>query len=325
MVANNHDDTDARVSRVGAMYVSTPAVDAAMDLIALTRKERRENGRAYNSLITGVSGMGKTSIFENYKAAQQPPLDAATMPVLLLSTASPFTPVAFWKKFLVTMEAPVPSGTLRVETLIEQVMLWLERRKVELILLEEVSHIVDKKARDAKIPYFVTDMIKLHLLDEAKVPLVMNGIPVAAELLRINPQLEMRSLDWIPLLPYDLKDPVSRERFMLLLEVFEVAAGYPKSYLAGNEELCERVHWATGAIHGKITKLMKKATRKVAELGADGLSQEVLAHSCATGASLDDGWFNPFLVKTHPAAKLPDESRVTPLHKRKGRGEGAAA
>ena len=324
MVANNYDDVDARVSRVGAVYVSTPAVDAAMDLIALTRKGRRKNGRAYVSLITGVSGMGKTSIFESYLAAEPEPPDAATMPVLLLSTASPFNPIAFWKRFLVKMEAPVSSGTPSVETLIEQVKLWLERRKVELILLEEVSHIVDKKARDAKIPYFVTDMIKLHLLDEAKVPLVMNGIPVAAELLRINPQLEMRSLDCIALLPYDLKDPVSRERFMLLLEVFEVAAGYPQSYLAENVELCERVHWATRGIHGKITKLMEKATRKVAELGADGLSKEVLAHSCATGASLDDGWFNPFLVKTIPAGKLPDESRVTPLHKRKSRGETAA-
>lgn len=325
MAADNHNDIQARLEAVGAVYVSTPAINAARDLIDQTRTERREDGGACACLITGVSGMGKTTIFRKYEADEPKPADGTTMPVLLLSTATPFTPAAFWKGFLVKMMAPVPTGHTSVEDLITLVKVWLDRRKVELVLLEEVNHIVDRKARDAKIPYYVTDMIKMHLLDDAKVPLVMGGIPVAAELLRINPQLEMRSLDWIPLLPYDLKDPVSREQFTLLLEVFEVAAGFPRSYFANDPKLCDRVHWATGGIHGKITKLMKKATRIAAQRGADGLSSEILALACATGTSVHEGWFNPFLVERLPDAKLPDESRITKLTKRKSRGEESAA
>ena len=96
MVADNRNDIEARLDAVGAVYVSTPAIDAARKLIDLTRTERRADEGACTCLITGVSGMGKTTIFRNYAADEPKPADSTTMPVLLLSTATPFNPPAFW-------------------------------------------------------------------------------------------------------------------------------------------------------------------------------------------------------------------------------------
>jgi hypothetical protein len=322
VAANNPEDIAARVARVSQVYVSTPKIDEAFEVIKNTRTMRRKNGGAFASLITGVSGMGKTSIFETYEAEEPVPTNDQTMPVLLMSTPSPFSMTAFWETMLAKLGAPAAQGRARVDQLVEMVHLWLDRRGVQLILLEEVSHIVDRKARDAKIPYFVTDAIKLHLLDTAKVPVVMNGIPVAAELFRINPQLKMRRLEMVELLPYDLKDLASKKQFMLLLEVFEVVADFPQAHLANNEWLCDRVHWATGGVHGSMATLLMVATRIAAERGADGFGRDILALACAKCADPEDGWF---LLDKLPAEKVPDESRVTKLHKGKRRDEGKAA
>lgn len=312
------DDIDAeieqRVNAVDRVYITTPKVKEAIDLIKRTRKARRQDGTAHCSLITGVSGTGKSRLFSRYMENQPVP-ESGTMPLVYVMTPAPFTQVGFARAFLRAMGKPVISGQDQ-DTMLDRIQHYLGQLRTELVMLEEISHVVDRKAKDAKVPYWVTDTIKLNFLEKAKVPIVMNGVPVAKDLFRINSQLETRRLDIVELMPYDMADNVSRESFMVLLELYERATGFPKKVLAGNEALARRVYWATHGVYGHLAKLMKDATELAVRRGTNGLTVEVLADACARLADPEKGWENPFLVAAIPRQETADESRVTLLHKR---------
>ena len=188
---------------------------------------------------------------------------------------------------------------------------------VELLLFEEASHIVDKKANDAKMPYRVTDAIKTYLLDGAyPVPVVMNGIPVARSIFHINPQLDTRRHRTVELKPYGIGDELSTRRFEAFLETLEREAGFTRLFLTEGCDAIRRVHRATGGLHGRLAKLFCEATELVVRRGADGLDIEILAEAFARISDPGPDWTNWFLVETLSAATKPDETRTTKLHKR---------
>ena len=308
-------EIDRRVARVMNVYVRTPEVRAANEVIERTRKLRRHGGKAFCSLITGLSGCGKSRIFELY-AEGQPEPEPDTMPVLLFETPSPFSFSAFLDALLTAMGVEGFPGRHDVTQMRSRVLYYLDKLKVELILMEEVSHIIDQKERSAKIPYWALDFIKLYLLDKAKVPLVMNGMPIAKDLFKINPQMKQRRHRTVELTPYDGADPIRRGQFMLLLEKLEVEAGFPVAVLKGNEALCSRVLRATLGIHGEVTKLIVEAIDIGMRKGATGLTAEVLALAHARLSVPEKGWVNTILVDVVPPAAVPDETRVTALTKR---------
>ena len=305
-----------RVARVMKVYVRTPEVRLANELVDRIRIKRRGGGEALCGLITGVSGSGKSRIFQLHLDSQ-PAAAPDTMPVLAFETPSPFTLKAILDSMLTAMGVEGFADRHDVVQMRKRVLYYLDKLKVELILMEEVQHIVDRKERTAKIPYWALDFIKLYLLDKAKVPIVMNGIPSAKDMFVINRQLEQRREGTVELTPYNSADPVRWKQFMLLLEKFEVEAGFPKTFLKGDEALCRRVLRATEGIHGLVAKLMADATEIGTRKGAPGLTADVLALAYARRATPEKGWVNPILVNVAPPADVPDETRVTALTKRK--------
>lgn len=310
-----------RVDRVMGVYVRTPEVKLANELIARTLVKRRGGGEALCGLITGLSGCGKSRIFQLYMASQ-PPTAPDTMPLLVFETPSPFTMKAILDAMLDAMGVEGFPGRHDIVQMRKRVLYYLDKLKVRMIFMEEVQHIVDRKERTAKIPYWALDFIKLYLLDKAKVPIVMNGIPTAKDIFVINGQMEQRREGTVELTPYDSTDAIRRKQFMLLLEKFEVEAGFPTAFLKGDDALCRRVLRATDGIHGLVAKLMADATEIGIRKGAPGLTVEVLALAYARRATPEKGWVNPMLVDVAPPAKVPDETRVTPLHKRR-KGEAS--
>ena len=304
-----------RVGRVMGVYVRTPEVRLANELIGRTRTARRGGGEALCALITGVSGCGKSRIFQLYMGSQ-PAAEPDTMPVLAFETPSPFTLKGILDSMLTAMGVEGFASRHDVVQMRKRVLHYLDKLKVQLILMEEVQHIVDRKERTAKIPYWALDFIKLYLLDIAKVPIVMNGIPAAKDMFVINGQMEQRREGTVELTAYDSTDPTRRRQFTLLLEKFEVEAGFPKAFLKGDDALCSRVLRATNGIHGQVSKLMANATEIGIRQGAPGLTVDVLALAHARRATPEKGWVNPILVDVAPPAKLPDETRVTGLNKR---------
>lgn len=313
------DDTQGEIARrvaaVNAVYVRTPELDDAMQLLDDVRLERRGDGRAGFGLVTGESGSGKTLLFERYRRKQPEPA-GEKRPVVMLSVPTPFTPVSFMNAFLAALGEPVlPKQDFHAT--VPRVQQAMRRHGVELALLQEVSHIVDQKERTAKVPYYATDIIKNCLLDsDYPVPLVLSGIPVARRLVDINPQLQTRLQRAVELRCFEMSDPMSRERFELVLELFDDAAGFPEQLLANDDALVRRIHAATGGIFGRVARLVGEAVRVGVRRGARGLDAALLAEAHARSSVPGPEWRNPFLGDAAPLPP-PDGSRTTLLHKRR--------
>ena len=304
-----------RQAAIDNVYVTTPQVAKANSVIARTRSMRRPNGKAYCSLVWGVSGMGKSRILDLYVEAQ-PEAAPGTVPVLYVVTPSPFSQVAFARAFLRAMGKPYPSNQ-QLDDMFERVVSALGRLKVEIVLLDEISHVTDHRKRDGAVPYWVTDTIKQRLLEEACVPVVMTGVEAAKGLFEINPQLVARRAAILELAPFDGTDVDDFRRMLLLLAAYERAAGFKKSVFPGDEALGRRVLAATGGTHGAIANLVKTTVELVTRKEADGFTAEILAEAHASNSDPVKGWKNAFLVEEMPAGKAVDETRTTRLHRRR--------
>lgn len=304
-----------RVQAVNQVYVTTPKMREAHELIARTRTARRQDGAACCCLIYGESGVGKSRIFDMY-LANQPLPEPGTVPVLKVRTPAPFSMLAFPAAFLAAMGKPVIAGQDQAK-MFDRVRKHLSELRTEVILLDEASHVVDRKKKGGAIPYWVTDTIKLNLLEVAKVPVAMNGVPAAVDLITMNPQLWNRRTGVLEIKGYDPTDALDWQRFLTLLELYERAAGFPQRVFPANEYLARRIHWDSDGINGRIASLVMRAVELATRKGSDSLTKEAFAIACAERAIPGKNWKNPFLLDVLPRKEDADESRETLLHKRK--------
>jgi hypothetical protein len=305
-----------RADLIDKAYLRLPQTKEAFEVINVTRRRRRSEG-SYCSIIYGPSGTGKSTILKKYLEAQSLRPDGSS-PVFLVRTPTPFSQGAWAEVMLRELNLPTVKQSLALT--FERIADGLVRNGVELLLLDEISHVVDHKKADASIPYWVTDTIKLHFLDNAKIPVVMTGVPVAMALFEMNPQLKSRRHRAYALKPYDIDEDKDRERMTLLLEIMEDKAGLETSFFSNNEGMVRRMHVATDGVHMQIVSLMKHAVSIMTRRGLPALDQDILAVACAELADPGSNWINPFLVPlsdlAHAKAAAPDETRITRLHKR---------
>jgi hypothetical protein len=306
-----------RQDAINRVYARTPQVEEANLLIARTRAARRPGGKTYCCLVWGRSGMGKSRILDLY-AESQPEAADGTMPVLCVETPSPFSQAAFARAFLKAMGKPCPAGQ-QLNDLFDRVVKALRDLKVEVVLLDEISHVTDHRKKDGAVPYWVTDTIKLRLLEQACVAVIMTGVEAAKALFDMNPQLTLRRTGILQLVPFDGSDPKDFRRMLLLLAAYERAAGFDLRVFPGDEALGRRVLAATAGIPGGIANLMKAGSDLTTRKGAKGLDASILAEAHAICSDPVKGWTNAFLVDGPRPAKEADETRTTPLHERKGR------
>jgi len=322
------DLREVRWAAMDKVYRFLPQTKAAIRLINETRTMRRPGKQALCSLLFGESGTGKSTILRKYDA-QEPLRDDGTKATLYVETPSPFSQMAFVDAFLRALGLPV-IGRQKLDVVVGRIVDGAREQGKDLVLLDEISHVVDHRKRDGVIAYWITDFIKANLLDAANLAVVMSGIPVARRLMQMNTQLATRTLFIQELKPYDLDLVGDRDLLRKLLKDLERAAGLERPLFGADDGPVRRIGVATGCIHANILKLMKQAVGNATLTEADGLTLQLLAEAAAELAEPHPGWTNAFLVKS-VADLLPGRShtkraadgvRVTGLHQREK--EGAA-
>jgi hypothetical protein len=307
-----------RLGLLAKLYIKTDEITAALEDIHDLRETgfRGRDGEAYCYFVVGPSSTGKSRLFSTYAAAPHAQRDGDRWPVVRIKVPAAVKNV---EEFL----AAILNG-LGTESLIEvqkkremerRILLHIARRKPELIMIEEVNHLVDKKT--GNLGYWGGDTIKTLLLDTAKVPVVMSGIEISETLFRLNTQLETRRSGILRLFAHDWADQGHRERFQQAVEAFDLACRFPQRVGLADGPMAERIHRATGGIIGNVCKLFETALRMGIKQGANAIDQELLAVAHAKLSNAGPGWKNVFEVAILPPIDAPDESRTTTLHKKK--------
>lgn len=315
-------DIRQRQAQMAKVYVRTPQVERALKLIHEVRTAPlRPSGGAVCGIVAADTGWGKTMILDRYASRADVQPDGTRKPIVKFSMPARFSFLALAASALAAVDArPLPGQDFNAQW--ARFCHYLRERQVELLLVDEANHLVDRKGRDAKIPYAATDVFKADILDGAKVPIVFAGLPVALEMFNLNPQLLTRRLEPILIDRYDPDDAASWESFKLLIGALELAAGFLGSSVADDEALLRRLHIATrGGNHSAVYYLFYEAVAVALRRGRTGFDQDVLATAAAKRADpTDKRWVNAFSGSGQMwPERLPDETRVTTLHKRRGR------
>src|SRR5947209_17585398 len=183
---------EERILKAEAIYVLSPDLQEVKDTIQHCHHYSRYSREPKCLLITGRSGVGKTSLAEYYML-DYPRIETEEglkVPILYLKIEVPATPKNLVSALLAALGDPMAEkGNIGSQT--RRLRKFLKDLKTELIILDEFQHFIDRDS--LKVLKTISDWLKL-LIDNAKIPVILMGMPYSRIILdtRGNEQLKRR-------------------------------------------------------------------------------------------------------------------------------------
>jgi len=228
--------------------------------------------------LIGESRTGKSRVQEYIEAAY--PIvrldDGLSVPVFRVSTPSMPTVMGLVEIMLEAMGDPkFDKGTERVKTI--RLRKLLRNARTKMVVLDEFQHFYDKGSH--KIWHYVADWLKI-LVDQAKVALLVGGLPSCKTVIDQNEQLTGRFLAPVMMPRFDWRNDNSRGEFISILSAFqEVLAKHFDIPCLDEEEMSFRCYCATGGLIGYLAKFLRQAVWNAIDAGSPVISLEDLAQA----------------------------------------------
>lgn len=226
--------------------------------------------------IVGESRTGKSRALEEC-AASHPPVrtkDGLDVPLIRVKTPSKPTVKSLAELMLVAIGDPNPgAGTENSKTLRLRVL--MRNAKTRMVLIDEFQHFYDKGSH--KVIHHVADWLKI-LVDEARVAVVVAGLPTCQAVLAQNEQLAGRFITPVNMPRFDWKDEGHREEFVAILSAFQESMGEHFDMPSlDSDELAFRCYTGTGGLMGYLTKFLRQAVWNALDEDRKTISLEDLA------------------------------------------------
>jgi len=217
-------------------------------------------------LIVGESGVGKTSLIQEYlaKHPRREVSGGTIVPVLFSQIPTPATIKEMLTHMLFALGDPSPAqGTTAALTI--RLVSMLRQCKVELIILDEFQHFIEQK--NARGLREVSEWLKTFL-NMAKLPVVLVGMPDCRLVLLGNPQLLRRFSFQARLDPFEWAGDKKKE-FIRFLGEISVNLPIKTRPDFTDIEAAKRVYWATEGRAGRVFNLIHRATELALEKELD--------------------------------------------------------
>ncbi|AVG16056.1 hypothetical protein CFN79_09425 [Chromobacterium vaccinii] len=271
-----------------------PAFEEAYRRITRVHKMALSGNRPRHLMILGPSGAGKSSVLEEY-ARYFPPAEETEfrrIPVLRVEIKSSPTVRSVAEDILKAMGVPMAyRGTVNEKT--DRVISSLQKLRVELLMLDEVQHLLGATKRSFGSNN-ETEWLKT-LLNLIEIPAVLTGLPYGQALLHTNEQLRRR-LDGICYLePFSVKDEDAAADFAGVVSWFdrEIHDGHPIGLYEG--DMLYRLYYATNGLIGYLSKLLIGAMEIRLEHGQKRVENWMLEQSFRQNLWAEGvGALNPF-------------------------------
>lgn len=292
---------------------------------------RHSSGEATFLMLRGQPRSGKTHLLKFY-ALKFPPIRRENG----------------WKRAVAFVRAPARGGTnglmrailheLGVQVigrrngseLEADVERHLKAQGVELLILDEFQHVVDRKTDDYS--YAAADVLK-NFLSMNTCQFVFSGLDVSIEVFALNKQFAGRKGDEVELKPYDWlseHDQVNYLDYLAALSDKMVELGMFSVHppLAGHE-LGQRIHYATDGLVGLTSRLVRCAADIAMRAEAATITSEHLwqAFEMLKRVGVTVNPFSgtcPVPIENRAESLLTIGSELTNLSKRKSRSPRAS-
>lgn len=226
---------------------------------AVTRIQRvitfaKHGAEPRHTLLVGESGTGKTWLAE-YIVSLYPqyPSDSGTViPILLVETPAIPTLKGLAEAILTALNDPLAHrGTASDKR--KRAISLLEKCKVQFIVLDEFQHFLDHGKYDSLIS--VSDWLK-RFIDDAKVPVLLMGLPRCEGILQVNEQLRRRFSSRLELPAFSIDTKEAELEFRTVLK--EIDKSLPTERRSGlaDVDLARRLYFASNGLIGYLRTLI---------------------------------------------------------------------
>lgn len=243
----------------------------------------RASGSKRAVLLAAPSQTGKSTILNSYAERKNTPAarKQRRIPVLVVTLEANVTRKGLAQNILEAMEEhgyQTGSNSGSETILLQRVRCYLAEARVELLILDEIHHLIHSE--NQKFAKSVSETIK-RMLIKGICPIVLAGTEDARRLPEANSQLMQRCEPPIDLKPLKITNPKDAELFMCFLrdyiaELEKVGAvrGTPE---LGSDEIAARILEVSQGVLGAACNLIKDAIHLATLAGRDVITHEDLS------------------------------------------------
>ncbi|GAB2893463.1 TniB family NTP-binding protein [Uliginosibacterium flavum] len=228
-------------------------------------------------LVTGVSGCGKSTLRKTY-ADRHPRVeleDRTVIPVLHLELPSQPTIKNVAERILMAMEDPFAArGSAESKT--ARIIKLLAECRVELVILDEFQHFVDRGR--GVVDYKIADWLK-QIINAARVPFVLMGLPRCERILEANEQLRRRFSARFELKPFSVRTKESAREFKRILSTLNEELPFPDRSVIAGADVVSMMFYATNGLIDYLIKLVSKGIEIAANEERNQIDLNVLARA----------------------------------------------
>ncbi|MBP4051628.1 TniB family NTP-binding protein [Chromobacterium violaceum] len=245
----------AAIGTVEQQRLFFPSFERAIQRINRVHQMSLAGNKPRHMMILGPSGAGKSSVLEEYlrhfPAIEE--VEQKHIPVLQVEIKSSPTVRSVAEDILKAMGVPMAyRGTVNEKT--DRVVASMGKFKVELLMLDEVQHLLGANKRSFS-SNDETEWLKT-LLNLVDIPVVLSGLPYAEALLSSNEQLRRRLDGVCHLSPFSVEDEAVASDFAGVINWFdkEIHTGQPIGLHEG--DMLHRLFYASDGLIGYLSKLL---------------------------------------------------------------------
>jgi len=209
--------------------------------------------------IIGESGVGKSRILKRFKSSHPRVVhtEFTEIPVLYLCIPSKSSIDDIASAALLEMGSAFWNCG-KTKELTFQLKKLLKACKVQMILIDEMNHLVDKGL--FKTHHLIADWLKL-LSDDIHIPIVFAGIPRATLLLYTNDQLRGRFREVVEIAPFSVETKSGLLEFRNVLKSYETMASAYVKIDFSSVKMARRMIFATAGRMREIRRLIFRVVK----------------------------------------------------------------
>jgi predicted AAA+ superfamily ATPase len=298
----NYNDLslEERIRIVEGIRIYHPDFIEGFDYIHECREDSKVSSEPHCMLVIGPSGVGKSSLRNEYVRRYQREYKNRThnkLNIFSTKVPSPITVKTFAEKLLKEIGDRFPqAGNTQQKT--QRLIKYIKSAGVELIFLDEFQHFIDPNKQRDTILYDVADWFK-GLIDETGIPFVMLGLDSSTDILKENEQLGGRFGKVHELTPFEYGSPEEVETFRRVLYEIDKNLPFELSSNLADPEFSDRIHYSAKGLMRATMKLISRGAKNAIQKNHPQIEMLDFAESYEyfyryTRKDED----NPFLVST---------------------------
>ncbi len=308
MVDATEMSINEKIRSIENAIVLHPSFKQAIAMIKECHQRSKLTTEPKCMLLLGNTGFGKTTIANHYAEQHARVLseDGTTVPVFYSMIPSNATIKGLACRLLEDLGDPFYDRGTTI-SLTSRLCKLLNECKVELIILDEFQHLIDRDSD--RVLRSTADWLK-DVLNRTRIPIVLMGMPSSTAILTANPQLLRRFANKYELKAFNWNQGKERDDFLRFLIMLEKATSLPQQSMLHSDEIAFRIFCATKGIVSYIKKLISKAAEISYMKNIDRITTESLALAYDDELALSSTMPNPFMVD-YENLKFPSQEELS--------------